>query len=116
LAWENRRFSDKGIWLNPERVSRLAEWPSRMPATFARTIHSAGESGMGYHIYVVELNDGSSFVHVAGNLTIDLLNLPAGYTHRDVVGVRPHEGRERSKVEGYRTVETFHSLEYARPV
>jgi hypothetical protein len=86
-----------------------------MPAQFARLIHDAGESGMGYHIYVVLLRDGTSFVHTAGNLVIDLVNLPAGYSSEDIVGVRPHEGRERSREESYRHVEEFASVEYARP-
>src|SRR5262245_45394646 len=71
LAWENKRYSDKGDWLNPNKVVEVSECQSRLPAKFARIIHSAGESGMGYHIYVVELADGTEFVHLAGNLVID---------------------------------------------
>lgn len=115
LAWENKRYSDKGQWLNPHDVMDIRECDSRMPARFARAIHDAGESGMGYHIYVVELSDGTSFVHVAGNLVIDLLNLPAGYTSRDVVNVLPHAGRERSRTESCREVRGYLSLEFARP-
>ena len=114
LAWENKRYSDKGNWLNPEKVREVSECQSRMPARFARRIHDAGESGMGYHIYVVELADATSFVHIAGNLTIDLLSLPPGYSPGDVVNVWPHQGRERSAKKGYRQVGDFCSLEYAR--
>ncbi len=67
---------------------------------------------MGYHIYVVELADGTNFVHAAGNLLIDLLNLPEGYTQYDVVNVLPNEGREWSNAEGYRQVDEYKSLEY----
>lgn len=116
LAWENRRFGDAGKWINPQRIASVSACPKRMPAHFARLIHDAGESGMGYHIYVVQLRDGTSFVHTAGNLVIDLVNLPAGYLSEDIVGVRPHEGRERSRKEGYRHVEEFASVEYARPI
>lgn len=115
LAWENRRIGDAGKWVNPQSVTRLSACSKRMPARFARLIHDAGESGMGYHIYVVQLRDGTSFVHVAGNLAIDLVNLPLGYSSEDIVGVRPHEGRERSRAEGCRHVEEFASVEYARP-
>lgn len=113
LAWENPRYGDAGDWINPERVAYLTECPGRMPARLARIIHDAGESGMGYHIYVVRLSDGSSFVHTAGNLGIDLLNLPVGYTSRDVVAVEPHVGRQRIECGGYRFVSDWASLEYA---
>src|SRR5579872_5472041 len=97
LAWENPRYGDDGKWINPSAVAYLTECPKRMPAEFARMIKNAGESGMGYHIYVVHLSDGNSFVHVAGNLGIDWVDLPAEYTQKDIVGVDAHEGRERSK-------------------
>lgn len=115
LAWENPRYGDAGNWINPNAVATLFECTTRMPGRFARLIKSAGESGMGYHIYVVRLADGNSFVHVAPNLGIDLVDLPAGYTHNDIVGVEPHEGRERSKSEGYRQLsDSFASLEFVR--
>jgi hypothetical protein len=114
LAWENKRYSDKGDWLNPNVVREIHESNSRMPAMLARSIHEAGESGMGYHIYVVELSDGGSFVHVAGNLLIDLVDLPDAYTSRDIVNVFPHVGRERSCTESYREVREYMSLEFIR--
>jgi len=114
LAFENVRYSDKGEWLNPQAVAEVRQTALRLPKRFADELHAAGESGMGYHIYVVDLQDGCSFVHVAGNLTIDLLDLPPGYTSADVKAVFPHAGRERSQSEGYRTVKEFQSLEYSR--
>ena len=114
LAHENPRFGDKGDWINPNDVAAITECPWRMPAPFARLIRDAGESGMGYHIYIVQLADGNSFAHVADNLTIDLVDFPPGYTQHDVIGVRPHEGRERSGTEGYRHVEKVVSVEYSR--
>jgi hypothetical protein len=114
LAWENRRFGDGGNWINPQDVSAVLACPSQMPARFARQIHDAGESGMGYHIYVVHLADGNSFVHVAGNLVIDLVDLPNGYTPQNITQVEVHAGRERSRTEGYRSVEKYTSVEYAR--
>jgi hypothetical protein len=116
LAWENQRYSDKGTWLNPNRVSEVRQCQWRLPAKFARIIHDAGESGMGYHIYVVELSDGTNFVHLAGNLIIDLLNFPFGYGPKDVVNVLPHQGRERTERNKYRQVAEYCSLEFARDV
>jgi len=116
LAWENPRFSDKGNWISPEHVMEIRACRCRMPVKFAQLVQRAGESGMGYHIYVVELADKTSFVHLAGGLDIDLLNLPEGYSDQDVVNVLPHEGRERAEVQGYREVDDYQSLEYARAV
>lgn len=115
LAWENPRYGDKGNWLNPQDIVDVRECQFRMPAKFAHRIEAAGESGMGYHLYVVELSDGTEFVHVAGNLVIDLLNLPLHYTQKDVINVRPHEGRERARRQEYRQIEKYQSIEYARP-
>jgi len=111
LASENRRYSDKGNWLNPNQVAEIRESKCRLPARFARIIKDAGESGMGYHVYVVELSDGTEFAHVAGNLTIDLLHYPVGYGPEDVANVRPHEGRDLP----CREIKAFSSLEFARP-
>jgi hypothetical protein len=114
LARENNRYGDLGNWLNPTKVSEVRKCPYRLPARFAQIIRDAGESGMGYHIYVVELSDGNDFVHVAGNLVIDLLNLPLGYGPEDVVNVLPHHGRERTESNNYRQVAEYCSLEFAR--
>jgi hypothetical protein len=112
LAWENRRFGDAGQWVNPRDVSLVEESPKRMPARFARQIRDAGESGMGYHLYIVRLVDGTSFVHMAGNLGIDLVDLPPGYSPVDIIGVDANAGRER---RGFRQVLNSVSVEYARP-
>ena len=117
LAWENTRYSDKGNWINPNDVAFLAESPSRMPARFARSFRPGEESGMGYVLSVVTLADGTSFVQVSGNSGIDFLELPLGYTQRDVMHVLPHAGRERliKEKEGYRPARQVASLEYCRP-
>jgi hypothetical protein len=85
-----------------------------MPAKLAKLLYLAGESAMGYHVYVVELADGVSFVHAAGTLVIDLLNLPEGYTTRDVVNVRLHQRGEPAVTE-YREIVAFRTIDYVRP-
>jgi hypothetical protein len=115
LAYENKHYSDKGSWLSPHRVTDIRECKSRMPLRFARAIRNAEESGTGYHIYVVELADGGSFVHIAGNLGIDLVNLPVGCTSQDIINVVPHAGRERSQTEGCRKNDNYPILEFAMP-
>ena len=115
LAWVNPRYSDAGSWTNPQDVLFIDQSPSRMPAKFAHRIHDAGESGMGYHVYVVHFADGSNFVHFAWNQKIDLVSLPEGYTTRDIVRVDPNCSGERAEAEGYREVTDLLSIQYARP-
>jgi hypothetical protein len=111
IAHENRRFGDAGDWINPQDILSVVASSKRMPARFARQLHEAGESGMGYHIYIVRLSDGSSFVHMAGNLGIDLVDLPPGYSPDDIVEVTPNAGREQ---RGYRQITRSPSIDYAR--
>lgn len=99
LVLENPWYSDAGGWINPSLVRSVSESPFRMPARFANIIRGAGESGMGYHRYVVYLSDGKSFIHVSPNFTIDVVRMPAGYTPIEIVSVGPTEGRPKSKGE-----------------
>ena len=41
-------------------VVKIEESPFRLPARFANQIYKAGESGMGYCIFTVQFDDGSS--------------------------------------------------------
>lgn len=116
LAWENKRFGDAGEWVNPRNIVKVSDCLKRMPARFAHLIHDAGESGMGYHVYTVDLKDGSSFVHIAENLAIDLVDLPSGYMPKDIIAVRPHMGRDHMGVGEYRQLQGYASVEYAKPM
>lgn len=98
------RYSDAGDWINPERVTAIRESPHRLPIAIARTLYSAGESGMGYLLYKLHFRRKPDLVIVGDNFYLDFPDLPPDYDIRDAVGVTPHAGREETnKPGGYRT-------------
>jgi hypothetical protein len=76
-----------------EDVARIVSSPVRLPAHLASLIYAEGESGMGYTIFTVVSRDGGQLPYVGGN-AIDFPMWPTGCDPADVVGVRPHVGRE----------------------
>jgi hypothetical protein len=61
-----------------------------LPARFANILYEAGESGMGYCAFSVELRDHRRLYFVTGN-AVDFLNWPEGVLPDDVIGVTPHD-------------------------
>jgi hypothetical protein len=55
-------------------------------------MYALGESGMGYCIFTLHFADGTQQGYCTGNL-IDFPELPDGKSIRDVVALRPNEGR-----------------------
>lgn len=73
-------------------VASLAESPSRLPPQFANELYQAGESGMGYMLFVVVFSDGARQAFLTGN-AVDFIEYPEGRGSGEVVAVLPHEGR-----------------------
>lgn len=73
-------------------VASLTESPSRLPPQFANELYQAGESGIGYTLFVVVFSDGARQAFLAGN-AVDFIEYPEGRGPRDVAAVLPHEGR-----------------------
>ena len=92
-----------GVWPENDRAKRslalddvahIESSPVRLPACCADKVYVAGESGMGYMVFVVVLNDGRHLPFLTGN-AVDFPALPEGVGTSDVADVLPHEGRER---------------------
>ena len=79
-------------WFRVQDLLEAVDSPSRLPARFATELYTHGESGMGYTIFTVVFSDGFKQAYVTGN-AVDFIRYPEGKGPRDVVGVRPHEGR-----------------------
>lgn len=79
--------------LDVRDVAAIEESPERLPARFANVIYDAHESGMGYFIFTLVLNDGRRLPFLTGN-AVDFPSWPAGVGPSDVVGVEPHVGRD----------------------
>ena len=59
-----------------EHVVRIESSPSRLPASLANKLYAAGESGMGYTIFVVVMRDGSRLPFLTGGA----VDFPTGRT------------------------------------
>jgi hypothetical protein len=90
-----------GIWpdddpgkkeIRIQDVTEIRPSPSRLPAELAHEMYAVGESGMGFCIFTLQFVDGTLQSYCTGNL-IDFPELPPGQTIRDVVAIRPSEGR-----------------------
>jgi hypothetical protein len=115
LASEEARGFQTDGWIHPDEVAEVRLCRYRMPAHLASRLYAAGESGMGYEIFTLDLRSGQSLVFVTGNL-VDFPDLPEGVTTDDILDVHPHEGRERSQREGYRGSAKFRWLYFLPPV
>jgi len=91
-----------GVWpeddngkkfVRSEEVVSVCESPNRLPPEIADQIYEAGESGMGYCVFLLEFKNGLSQSYVTGN-AVDFVQYPKGITANDIVRVKPHEGRE----------------------
>lgn len=111
LGSEDARGFHTDWWIHPDEVAEVRECPLRMPAHLADKLYRAGESGMGYEIFTMDLRSGENLVFVTGNI-VDFPDLPEGVTTFDILDVHPHEGRERSQREGYRSCASFRWLYY----
>lgn len=79
-------------WIRIEDVTEVEDSPTCLPARFATELYRNGESGMGYTIFTVVFADGQKQACVTEN-AVDFIRYPPGKCPRDVVAVRPHEGR-----------------------
>jgi hypothetical protein len=78
-------------------VASLTESPSRLPPQFANELYKAGESGMGYTLFVVVFSDNTRQTFGTGN-AVDFIEYPEGKGPGDVRAVVAHEGRnDRSR-------------------
>jgi hypothetical protein len=92
--WGIDPTQDKGKRSIPiQHVVRIETSPTRLPAALANKVYAAGESGMGYTLFVVVMGDGSRLPFLTGN-AVDFPNWSDGVDPREAVDVVPHAGRE----------------------
>ena len=65
----------------------------RLPRRFAAELYAAGESGMGFIVFVVEFLDGSRVSFINGG-AVDFIAYPPGQSAATIARVIPHAGRE----------------------
>ena len=74
-------------------VVKIEESPVRLPAKLATKMYKAGESGMGYCVFTLVLDDGEELPYVMGN-AIDFPNLPPDVSPSMILDLLPHQGRK----------------------
>ncbi len=98
------RYSDAGDWINPETVAEIRESPHRLPVHLARRLYAAREGGsLGYLFYRLQFRAQPDVVFLGGDYRFDFPDLPDGYDMRDVIDLKPHDGRDtRQTPRSYR--------------
>lgn len=76
-----------------EDVARIEESPTRLPVYLANKLYAAGESGMGYCLFTLDLEDERQFVCLTGN-AVDFVELPPDVRPAVIRDVLPHVGRD----------------------
>lgn len=82
-----------------EDVTEIKESPNRLRPDLANKIYDAGESGMGYCLYKMVLDNGQTVDVCTGN-AVDFAPLPAGYTTKNIKDVLPHQASRKNFVNG----------------
>jgi Mg-chelatase subunit ChlD len=104
------RIDPWGVWPDEDptqrqvalaEVVRIEDSPVRLPATYANELYAAGESGMGYTVFMVVLTDGRRLSYV-GRTALDFPAFPDGVRSSDVAAVLPHKGREHVDFQSQR--------------
>jgi hypothetical protein len=97
-AEEHRGFRTDA-WIHPDDISRIEPTKERLPAKYASQLYAEGESGMGYMLFELKMDDRTTHVFVAGSARVDFPDYPDGYNADNVVAVYPHQGRDHSAKE-----------------
>lgn len=82
-----------------EDVSEIRESPNRLRPELANKIYKAGESGMGYCLFKLIVDNGQTIDVCTGN-AVDFVSLPNGLTTNNIKDVLPHQASRKNFVNG----------------
>lgn len=82
-----------------EDVTEIKESPNRLPVELANKIYKAGESGMGYCLYKLIMDNGQKIDVGTGN-AVDFAPIPEGLTSKNIKDVLPHLASRKRHVKG----------------
>jgi hypothetical protein len=97
-TWGVMPDKDRGKrYLLIEDIVEIKESPNRLPPDLANKIYRAGESGMGYCLYKLVLDNGETIDVCTGN-AVDFVPLPKGLTTKNIKDVLPHRASRKDFV------------------
>jgi hypothetical protein len=97
-TWGVMPDKDRGKrYLLIEDIVEIKESPYRLPPDLANKIYRAGESGMGYCLYKLVLDNGETIDVCTGN-AVDFVPLPTGLTTKNIKDVLPHQASRKDFV------------------
>lgn len=82
-----------------EDVIEIKESPNRLRPDLANKIYKAGESGMGYCLFKLILDNGKTIDVCTGN-AVDFVPLQIGLTTKNIKDVLPHQASRKNSVNG----------------
>ena len=99
-AWGVMPDADPGKrYVLIEDVTEITESPNRLRPELANKIYKAGESGMGYCLYKLVLDNGQTIDVCVGN-AVDFVPLTDGLTAKNIKDVLPHQASRKNFVNG----------------
>jgi len=81
-----------------EEVEEILESPFRMPVELANKLYDAGESGMGYCLYKIMLDNERTIDVLSGN-AVDFPPLPNGLKTENIKEVFPQQGSRKNPID-----------------
>jgi hypothetical protein len=85
-------------WLSIHEVRSVRESPDRLDARLATKMYEAGESGMGYCVFQLALEDDRRLDCLTGG-AVDFIDWPSGVLPAMVRDLIPHAGDARTSTE-----------------
>lgn len=97
-SWGVMPDADTGKkYLLIEDVEEIRESPNRLQPDLANKLYEAGESGMGYCLFKIVLDNGQTIDVCTGN-AVDFIPLPKGLTTRNIKDILPHQASRKNFV------------------
>jgi hypothetical protein len=94
-AWGVLPDADQGKrYLLIEEVIQIIESPNRLQQSLANKLYAAGETGMGYCLYKLVLDNGQTIDVCTGN-AVDFVPLPQGLTTKNIKDVLPNQASRK---------------------
>jgi hypothetical protein len=98
LSW-GPFLPNENMLVQIENIIEIKASPNSLPVLFAKKLYDAGESGMGYCVFKILYDNGSTLNVVTGN-AVDFVPSLEGLSIENIVDVLPHQGSTTDYTKG----------------